>query len=903
MTTKDYSDLFRYVIEAEEESQELDLEWLSQKYSIPLDELQNVVQLFSRANFTFGNRQRQVGSIVADYRLIRKLGAGNCGEVWQAETLNTRQTVALKLIQIGSSNPTNKGTLARFESETTALLRLTHPNIAKVLKPSPDDAEVPYIAMELLEGPPELPGQPAEAITQYCHRKKLGLRERIELLLPICEALAYAHTESIVHRDLKPSNILVAIQANMPIPKVIDFGLAKSFQAPLYDLTAADLTTEFVGTPMYMAPEQLSPKLRDKFKDSPSPDIFSLGVVLYELVTGTTPLAANDGEKLDQATVLAALRDSEELPRPSEKMQLSRVAQDFSRHIGYRPDQLQSLLQRDLDWIVDRAIRKDPEERYPSVNALAKDLRNYLEHKPLQVGPPSLALRFKKFYRRNQVAVIAFAITMLSIFLGMIGLSVGLLRARQAASQAADSQQLAESVSNFLQEDLLQLTSVVGQIKSLGQRSPIIGKAATLRELLDRAAGKLKSNQSMNWKVKGELLRIVGVSYRNIGEYALAEEILRSAVEEFAKSTVPHDEKLLSAKAEWAFAQCEQGNFNGGLETLEAILKERQQSASGPTRGILETLVMLGDACYRATASQDSMVYRQQALKMCEELLGKSAPETIICENRVAESLHTLNKVDEALREYERLQPIVDEKFGKSSMESIHLINCRAVALREKSEVGKAIELLREVAAGRLALLEVNHPLTIQAQENLAVALRDAGQLDEAHRMLTAVLKHRRETLTDKHPLTLSTGIELAVCEGMAGKLQLAIEQLSTIYCEAFAALGGTQEETLRARGNLGFALGMNDQPELAFGHFIELLPLYLKKYGLKHNDSLSCIQSLATNGPKCGHAAQVKELLQQILLAPPSDTAAGDDVLKQIQAVIDSIAPDQPLPSDSSVP
>ena len=812
MPSYDLNDLVTLFLASFDQGEPFDLEAALVHFSGNKQEARETIAKLELAERKFKTaRRRARGDIVADYKLIDKIGEGSYGEVWRAETLNTRQIVALKLIHAKHCDNLSKGTLARFEAEANALLSLKHENIARVLRPSPADAEVPFIAMELLTGPPDPPGQSAESITGYCQRNKLNLRERVALFIPVCRAIAYAHRNTIIHRDLKPSNILIAFNDGQPVPKVIDFGVAKNLKSPLHDLTQASLTVDLVGTALYMSPEQA----QQKVDGSISPDLFSLGAVLFELVTGTTPFVPVPSKQQTLANVISQLTSPVEVTRASDRVLQSSVSQQFAQNLDLTQPQLQAALRSELDWVIDKALKKSPEDRYRTADQLADDLDCYLNNLPISVGPPSPWLRLQKFYRRNRVASVAGLTAAVAIVLGIIGLAIGLLRARNAetAAKAAQNEesvqrQLAESVAGFLEDDLLALTTVVGQARTLGRATPLIGKDATLRDLLDRAGDKLQKSTDgqMDDRVKGELLRIVGVSYRNVGQYQKSEEFLQAAVDCLARAQSSDPTRLMNTQVELAFTRCELGMYAVGLSELKDILEQRKRLSGERSRPVMETLLTLGDACYRATEHEAGLLYRRQALDVCREVHGEQSPEYLICRNRVAESLHTTRKVEEALAEYQLLQPLVDKLFGEQSLESIHVTNCRAAALRDQGKLKEAIPLFQSVVSAREAFFEADHPLSLQAQENLATAMRDAGQPAEAREIMVKVLEKRQRTLPAGHALIITSKIDFALCDGMAGNLKSAIALLQQVYDEANAELGNTHEESMRAGGNLGTA-------------------------------------------------------------------------------------------------
>ena len=359
------------------------------------------------------------GTVIGQYKVLEQIGEGAFGVVFRAEQERPIcRKVALKVLKPGMDT---KQVVARFEAERQALALMDHPHIARIHDGGTTATGRPYFVMELVRGVP---------ITDYCDQAQLDIRFRLDLFVRVCQAVQHAHQKGIIHRDLKPSNVMVTLHDGPPVPKVIDFGVAKALGQRLTDKTLFTGLAQMVGTPLYMSPEQA--QLSGLDVDTRA-DAYSLGVLLYELLTGTTPF---DGDRLKRAGYdeMRRIIREEEPPRPSARLSTRRQqASTVSEKRRSDPRRLSRLLRGELDWVVMKCLEKDRTRRYETVDALAKDVERYLADEPVQACPPSAAYRLRKFVRRNKGPVIAASAVLLSLFAGVIGTGIGLVRANRSA--------------------------------------------------------------------------------------------------------------------------------------------------------------------------------------------------------------------------------------------------------------------------------------------------------------------------------------------------------------------------------------------------------------------------------------------------------------------------------------
>lgn len=369
--------------------------------------------------------------MIGHYKLLEEIGHGGMGTVYMAQqTEPVKRKVALKVIKPGMDS---KEVIARFEAERQALAMMDHAHIAKVLDGGTTDEGRPYFVMELVRGVP---------ITEYCKQKKLPLRERLELFVDICKAVQHAHQKGIIHRDLKPSNIMITLYDGQPVPKVIDFGVAKALNQELTERTLFTQYSQMIGTPLYMAPEQAEMSGLDIDTRS---DIYSLGVILYELLTGTTPFDRDTMSRLGMEGIRKLIKEQEP-QRPSARISTLKAA-NFSTVEDQRTldsEDIAKQLKRELDWIVMKALEKDRERRYDTANAFAADVQRYLNDEPVQACPPTLSYRLKKYAKKNKVWLTTAALLVLMLLTSTAVSGLFAIQANEAKQEAIDAKQLAD---------------------------------------------------------------------------------------------------------------------------------------------------------------------------------------------------------------------------------------------------------------------------------------------------------------------------------------------------------------------------------------------------------------------------------------------------------------------------
>jgi eukaryotic-like serine/threonine-protein kinase len=454
----------------------------------------------------------KAGDRIGRYKLLENIGEGGCGLVYMAEQEEpVRRRVALKVIKLGMDT---KSVIARFEAERQALAMMDHPNIAKVFDAGATETGRPFFVMELVRG---------IKITEFCDQQNLSTEQRLELFTQVCQAVQHAHQKGIIHRDLKPSNILVTLHDGMPVPKVIDFGVAKAtHNQRLTDKTLFTAFEQFIGTPTYMSPEQAEMSGLDVDTRS---DIYSLGVLLYELLTGWPPLNANELLQSGMSEMSRRIREDEP-PHPSTRLSTMQVA-DLSLVAKSRQadaPKLIRLVQGDLDWIVMKCLEKDRARRYETVIGLAADIKRYLSSEPVTARPPTRLYRFRKLVRRNKLAVSAATAISVALVSGLCVATWALIRERAARDRAEQAEYAARA-------EALKSEQAARMIRDMlhGVGPAIRRDTKVLNVVLTETAQRLPELEGQP-AVQADVLTILGSAFSELGEHPNAVTMHRRAL-------------------------------------------------------------------------------------------------------------------------------------------------------------------------------------------------------------------------------------------------------------------------------------------------------------------------------------------------------------------------------------
>ena len=654
---------------------------------------------------------------IGDYRLVKKLGEGGMGQVWLAEqTAPVRRQVALKLIRAGMFDD---ALLQRFQSERQSLAIMDHPTIAKIFDAGTTTDGQPYFVMEYVPGLP---------ITEYCDQKRLRVAERLELFIKVCEGVQHAHQKAIIHRDLKPANILVVDIDGKPVPRIIDFGLAKATTPQLAGETMFTQVGAFVGTPGYMSPEQTDSGVQDVDTRT---DVYSLGVVLYVLLTGSLPFDTKQWKKQPLHEVLRHLREDDP-PRPSAKIGIEKESSGANAESrGVQPKQLASLLHGDLDWITMKALEKDRARRYGTPSELAGDITRYLRHEPVAARPASKGYRLQKYVRRHRVGVVVAAGLLLLLAGFAVAQEVQLRRVTEERDRTARERDRANRITEFM-------TSMF-KVSDPGEAR---GNSVTAREILDKASKEIETGLAHDPELQAQLMHLMGTVYDKLGLYPRAESLLRRAVDIRLQVLGAQNPDSLRSADQLAWVLLQQGRY-AEAEKLARETVETQSRVLGPEKqATLDSMTTLASVYRLEGRLAESEELNRQTLDIERRVLGREHPDTLATMENLATVLDTEGHHAEAERAYRETLEIERRLKGPEHPDAVDLMNNVAVTLAEEGRYAESKEIFRETLEIRRRVLGPKHPKTAETLYNLGCVAAMSGDRDEALSLLREAIDH-----------------------------------------------------------------------------------------------------------------------------------------------------------------
>jgi eukaryotic-like serine/threonine-protein kinase len=814
--------------------------------------------------------RESIGAVIGRYKLLQKIGEGGMGVVYMAEQEEpVRRRVALKIIKLGMDT---KQVVARFEAERQALALMDHPNIAKVLDGGATDTGRPYFVMELVQGVP---------ITEFCHKNRLGAQERIKLFIVVCQAIQSAHQKSIIHRDLKPTNILVTLNAGLPVPMVIDFGVAKATQQKLTEKTVFTNYATMIGTPAYMSPEQAEMSRLDVDTRS---DIYGLGVLLYELLTGTTPFPE---KRLRSASYLEMQRIimEEEPERPSTRLRRALItASPSHRAPTSREGRAPRVpnLSSDLDWIVMKCLEKDRVRRYETANGLAADLKRHLDNEPVIARPPSAAYRFQKLVRRNKLAFAAGTAVAAALLVGLALSTFLFIQERRAHDSATRAEKLAagrliesenarkEAEANAtLAKQRLEDSEAISKFLTEVFQSPDPardGRTITVAETLSNATKKLETELTNQPPRRAKLQVTLGATYYALGLYREAIPLQEKVRDYYLAAFGPEHTNTISAMHKLAGSYAEAGRRDEALKLREQVLALRRK-VNGPEH--TDTLMAMNNLAI----SYDEAGRRDEALKLREQVLplqrkvnGPEHSDTLHAMHNLASSYAETGRRDEALKLREQVLALRLKVNGPERPDTLKAMNNLASSYYEAGRVDEALKLQEEALALYRKVIGPEHPDTLHAMRDLANSYDGAGRRDEALKLREEALALYRKVLGPQDPVTLGGMQNLAVSYLEAGRLDEGLKMQEEVLALLRQVSGPEDPRTLVAIGNLAetyYHLGRwNEALKLRE----QVLALRRKVNGPDHPDTINAMNSLAVSFYHAGRLNEAIKLLEEAL-------------------------------------
>jgi serine/threonine protein kinase/tetratricopeptide (TPR) repeat protein len=698
------------------------------------------------------------GTILGPYKLLEPIGEGGFGVVFLAEQQwPIRRQVALKVLKPGMDT---RQVIARFECERQALALMDHPNIARVLDAGATDAGRPYFVMELVKGGP---------ITEFCDEHHLAPEARLKLFIDVCHAIQHAHHKGVVHRDIKPTNVLVTVHDGAPVVKVIDFGIAKAMAEKLTERTLFTACGQMIGTPAYMSPEQAETSGLDVDTRS---DVYALGVLLYELLTGTTPL---EGKRLGEAgyAEMQRLIREEEAPWPSTRVSsLGAAATPLACKRGLDGKRLAQLLAGDLDWVVMKALEKDRDRRYDTPGSFAEDVERCLRREAVLARPPSTAYRVRKFAQRQRAAVLTGSAMAAALLVGA-GVATWqaavATRAKQDALAAAAAEKEAKELAQareaetraaleFVERRVFAAARPEGQDGGLGREVTLRQAVAAALPLVDRSF----ADQPL---IEARLRMTLGQSFWYLGEAKLAADECQRARTLYTEHLGPDHPDTLRSMHNLARSYHALGQYAEALRLNEETLARRLAT------------------------------------------LDRDHPDTLMSLNNVATGNAALGRHAEALELYEETLARRLATLGPDHPDTLHSMHNLAVGYAALGRHAEALKLREETLARRLAKFGPDHPDTLASMEELAKSYGALGRDTDALKLREETLARRQAELGPDHPDTLKSMYNLATSYHALGRHADALKLHEETLALRKAKLGPDHRDTLRSMWGVAASL------------------------------------------------------------------------------------------------
>ncbi|OHB79203.1 MAG: hypothetical protein A2Z25_18540 [Planctomycetes bacterium RBG_16_55_9] len=649
-----------------------------------------------------------------------------------------------------------KSVIARFEAERQVLAMMDHPNIARVLDAGATETGRPYFVMELVKG---------TLITEFCDANNLSTKERLKLFVQVCQAVQHAHQKGIIHRDIKPTNVMVTLHDGMPVPKVIDFGIAKATQQRLTEKTFFTRYAQIIGTPAYMSPEQA--ELSGLDIDIRT-DVYSLGTLLYELLTGSPPFDSEYLLSKGYEQMQRTIRE-EVPPRPSTKIStLGEALIEIAKRHQTSPDALQKLIRADLDWIVMKTLEKDRSRRYDSVSEFTADIRRYLNNEPVLAGPPTALYRITKFIKRRRGLVTATAGIAAALITGMFATTMMYYRAEHSRRQESAARAEAQTIIDFLTNDLL--ASVYPE-KAKSQE-------VTVRYILETASKNLETKFARSPLAEAEIRQTLGLTYEKLGDYKAAEPHLERSLKLCQKQLGEENPITLTAWNHLGWLYWNQGRYDEAEPLLVKVLQARVRILGERHPETIDSMSNLGWQYMCQARFEEGKQLITKVLDVGVSILGQEHPAVLKSMHGLACGYMTLEKVAEAEALAAKGLNISQRVLGQEHELTLHFMNALAWSYDRQRRYDTGVPLAMKALETSQRVLGDHHLATIFAMSNLGVLYAGQKRYEEASPLLTQSVKLAHQVLGDTQVSTIFFTFRLTGLYRAQGQHELADDLL-----------------------------------------------------------------------------------------------------------------------------